>query len=250
MANVNKMRSRAGHTTLIIIPAFNEQACIANVVREALDHQLGDVLVIDDCSVDYTALVAEQAGALVLQLPYNLGIGGAVQAGFKFAAEMGYSYVLRIDGDGQHSIAEAARLLESIRRDQADVAIGSRFIPGQQSYHPPWARALGIRWFATVVSTITRQSVTDPTSGMQALNRRALTTFASHYPQDYPEVEARIWLHKLRLRVIELPVYMAPRAGGMSSITYIRAIYYMVKVTLAVVMATLGRAPRLYARES
>ena len=162
---------------------------------------------------------------------------------------MGYHYVVRIDGDGQHSIEEAARLLHIVRLGEVDIAIGSRFMPGAQTYKPPLSQDLGIRWFAKTVSLLTRETVSHPTSGMQAPNRRALITFAGHYPHDYPEVEARIWLRKLKLRVIEVPMHMAARCGSLSSITSIRAIYYTIKITLAIIMATIGRAPRRYLRE-
>lgn len=231
--------------TVVIIPAYNEEACVGDVVRRVRSRGYRDVVVIDDGSTDSTAAEAESAGAYVLSLPYNLGIGGAVQAGLKFAFQMGYQQVVRVDADGQHDIVEATRLLEAVRGGDVDVAIGSRFMPGYQTYVPPPSRALGIRWFAWLVSRITRTRVYDTTSGMQALNRRALAILAKHYPQDYPEVEARVLLHKTRLRVTEVPVSMAPRAGGMSSITYLRAIYYVFKVSLATLIAAVRQVPRV-----
>jgi len=234
---------------LVIIPAYNEEGCIARVVRGVRQRGFNEVLVIDDGSPDRTAFQASQAGAFVLSLPYNLGIGGAVQAGFKFAVDRGYAYVIRLDGDGQHDIGEAMKLLHLVQTGQADVAIGSRFLPGQHTYSPPLSRAMGIRWFAVMVSWITGEAVYDTTSGMQALNRPALTILAENYPQDYPEVEARILLHKARLRVVEVAAKMAPRAAGLSSITYARAIYYMFKVSLATFIAALRQAPRRHSGE-
>ena len=235
--------SQTSSPVLVIIPAYNEAACITDVVRDVRQNGLTDILVIDDGSTDTTAYKADQAGAYVLRLSYNLGIGGAVQTGFKFAVETGYSYVIRLDGDGQHKMTEANKLLQLVRTGKADIAIGSRFCPGQHTYIPPLSRALGIRWFATILFLITKQSAYDPTSGMQVLNKRAFTMFAADYPQDYPEVEARILIHKANLHLMEVPVNMEPRARGHSSITYLRAIYYMFKVSLATFIANLRQAP-------
>jgi glycosyltransferase involved in cell wall biosynthesis len=231
-------------SVLIIIPAYNEEACVADVVRRVRESGFPRVLVVDDGSSDRTAAEASSAGASVLSLPYNLGIGGAVQAAIKFALQAGYSCAVRIDSDGQHDIQEAQKLLRAVQDGEADVAIGSRFIPGYQTYIPPLSRSLGIRWFAALVSWIIGTPVYDTTSGMQAMNRRALTVLAENYPQDYPEVEARILLSRAGLRVVEIPVHMAPRAAGMSSITYMRAVYYMLKVTLATLVAALRQVPR------
>ncbi len=241
---------------LVIIPAYNEAKNIGAVISDVRQHapcaaeDSADILVIDDGSTDVTATVARRSGAYVLSLPYNLGIGGAVQAGFKFAVKMGYSYVVRVDGDGQHSAAHIPRLLGMVQRDEADVVIGSRFCPGSITYCPPLARKLGIRFFSLLASLITGQSVYDPTSGMQCLNKRALQVLAGQYPQDYPEVEARVLLHKARLRVVEVPARMRPRAAGNSSITNLRSIYYMLKVTLATLIAALRQEPQyLYWKE-
>lgn len=235
-------------SVLVIIPAHNEEACIADVVRDVRQSGLADVVVIDDGSTDHTASEADKAGAYVLRLPYNLGIGGAVQTGLKFALEMGYSYVVRLDGDGQHKMAEANKLLQIVRAGKADIAIGSRFLPGQHTYTPPLPRAIGIRWFAAMLSLITREPAYDTTSGMQALNERAFTILATNYPQDYPEVETRVLMYKAKLRVVEIPVNMEPRAAGKSTITYLRAIYYVFKVSLATLIAALRKAPRQYAK--
>jgi len=229
---------------LVIIPAYNEEANIANVIRDAQQLGYADVLVIDDGSLDRTASSALRVGAYILHLPFNLGIGGAVQAGLKFAAEMGYAYAVRIDGDGQHNMEEAKKLIQVVREGKADVAIGSRFFPGQQTYRPPLGRAMGIRWFAILISLITKETAFDTTSGMQAMNRSAIKLLAMNYPQDYPEVEARVLMRKANLRVIEIPVKMRPRAAGVSSITYLRSIYYMFKVSLSTVIAAVRQAPR------
>ena len=227
------IQPQARSQILTIIPAYNEEACIADVVHDVRQSGYVDVLVVDDGSSDLTAIEADRAGAYILQLPFNLGIGGAVQAGFKFALEMGYEYVIRLDGDGQHKIEESAKLLRMVQVGEADVAIGSRFFPNQHTYTPSLSRKIGIRWFAILVSLLTGTPAYDPTSGMQALNRRALRFLAVNYPQDYPEVEARILMHKAHLHIIEVPVNMEPRKTGQSSITLFRAIYYVLKVSLA-----------------
>lgn len=235
---------------LAIVPAYNEEDSIAEVVRDINKHGIQDVLVIDDGSIDNTALIARRAGADVLNLPFNLGIGGAVQAGLKYADKGGYHSVIRLDGDGQHIIEEAGSLLQEVNDGKADVVIGSRFNPGNHTYEPPLSRRIGIRWFAVMISFITRRPAYDATSGMQALNRKAIRILARNYPQDYPEVEARVLLHKANLRVIEVPIKMKPRTTGVSSINYPRAIYYMFKVSLATFLAALRRPPRLIKEET
>jgi len=224
-----------------IVPARNEEAAVGGVVAEirAFDPGL-DVVVIDDGSTDQTAANAAAAGAFVVTLPFNLGIGAAVQTGFKFALERGYGLAVRLDGDGQHDPSELPKLLAVIDRDEADVVVGSRFADGGD-HHGPRARRLGIVFFARLVSLLTRQRVTDTTSGFQALNRRGVQVFAADYPHDYPEVEATVMVHKHRLRLVEVPVTMREREHGESSITLLRSIYYMLKVTLALVVSMFRR---------
>jgi hypothetical protein len=170
-------------------------------------------------------------------LPYNLGIGGAVQTGFKYALEQGYELAVRLDGDGQHDPRELSKLLAPVERDEADIATGSRFVSGSGDYRPPFARRIGITWFAKLVSLLIRQQVTDTTSGFQALNRKGIALFAGDYPSDYPEVEATVLVFKHRLRLVEVPVQMREREHGESSITFVRSVYYMLKVTLALCVA-------------
>jgi glycosyltransferase involved in cell wall biosynthesis len=226
---------------IAIVPAHNEEGAVGSVIDDirAFDPSI-DVLVVDDASVDQTALVAEQRGASVVRLVTNLGIGGAVQTGFKFALEHGYDTAVRLDGDGQHDPGDIARLLEPLERGDADVVTGSRFLDGAKRYRPPLARRLGITWFARLVSLLTRQRVTDTTSGFQALNRKGIALFARDYPSDYPEVEATVLVLKHRLRLVEVPVSMREREHGSSSITFLRSVYYAFKVTLALLVA-MGR---------
>jgi len=223
---------------IAIVPAYNEAGAIGGVVDaiHALDGSF-DVVVVDDASTDATAAVARAHGAEVLRLPINLGIGGAVQTGFRAALAGGYERAVRLDGDGQHDPAELPRLLEPLERDEADVVTGSRFVDGDGHYRPPLARRIGITWFARLVSAVTRTRVTDTTSGFQALNRRAIALFAEDYPADYPEVEATVLVLRHRLRLVEVPVRMREREHGSSSITFVRSIYYMLKVTLALFVA-------------
>ncbi len=176
-------------------------------------------------------------------LPFNLGIGGAVQTGFRYALELGYERAVRLDGDGQHDPAELSKLLAPLERGEADVVTGSRFANGGDEYRPPLGRRIGITWFARLVSLLTRQRVTDTTSGFQALNRRGIELFARDYPSDYPEVEATVLVHKTGLRLVEVPVSMREREHGSSSITFVRSVYYMLKVTLALLVAMVRRYP-------
>ncbi|HXF60006.1 MAG TPA: glycosyltransferase family 2 protein [Caldilineaceae bacterium] len=225
---------------LIIIPAYNEQGAIyqvVNGVRQATPE--ADVLVIDDGSVDNTALEAEAAGALVLQHPFNLGIGGAVQTGLKFAREHAYDYVIRLDGDGQHNAEEILLLINVLRSQKADMVIGSRFLETRQDWHIPWARRLGISFFGWAVSLLIGNRATDTTSGFCGMNRRAVEVLAAYLPQDYPDVESRVIIHKAGLRQVELPVHMRARMAGVSSINAWRSIYYACKVTLAMVTSAL-----------
>jgi glycosyltransferase involved in cell wall biosynthesis len=223
---------------IAIVPAHNEQGAIGGVVDEIRGFDPSfDVVVIDDGSTDATASVAASHGAAVVVLPFNLGIGGAVQTGFKYALAHGYELAVRLDGDGQHDPGELAKLLAPIRGGEADIVTGSRFALDGGAYRPPLARRIGITWFARLVSLLTRQRVTDTTSGFQALNRRGITLFAGDYPNDYPEVEATVLVFKHRLRLVEVPVRMREREHGESSITFVRSVYYMLKVTLALFVA-------------
>jgi len=227
---------------IAIVPARNEEGAIGGVVREirAFDPGL-DVVVIDDGSTDGTAELAAAAGAVVLRLPFNLGIGGAVQTGFKYALDHGYDVAVRLDGDGQHDPAELPKLTGPLLRGEADIVVGSRFADPDPAYRPPLARRIGIGFFAAVVSLLVRQKVTDTTSGFQALNGRGIRLFAADYPHDYPEVEATVMVVRHRLRLLEVPVRMREREHGRSSITALRSVYYMVKVLLALVVGMFRR---------
>jgi glycosyltransferase involved in cell wall biosynthesis len=226
---------------IAIVPAHNEEGCVAGVVGElrAFDPGL-EVVVVDDGSHDRTAALARAAGAHVVRLPFNLGIGGAVQTGFRYALEHGFQLAVRLDGDGQHDPGELEKLLKPLLADEADIVIGSRFA-GVGGYRAPMARSLGIRLFARLVSLLVGRRVTDTTSGFQALNRRAIMLFAGDYPHDYPEVEATVMVFRHRLRLVEVPVAMRERVAGTSSITAWGSIYYMAKVLLALFVGLFRR---------
>src|SRR4051812_29162674 len=226
---------------IAIVPAYNEERNIARVIAELRDFDPElDVVVISDGSADRTAEVAAENGARVLRLPYNLGIGGAVQTGFQYAWENGYGLAVRCDGDGQHIPAELPKVLAPVLAGDADIAVGSRFT-AEEGYRSSASRRIGIRLLALVVSAIARQRVTDTTSGFQALNRRALELFAADYPHDYPEVEGMVMTIKHRLRLVEVPVRMREREHGRSSITALRSIYYMAKVLVALFVGLFRR---------
>ncbi|MBA2261523.1 MAG: glycosyltransferase family 2 protein [Solirubrobacterales bacterium] len=220
---------------LAIVPAYNEEASVGFVVRELHEHAPDfDVVVVDDGSTDATGRVAREAGAAVLRMPFNLGIGGTVQAGYQYALEREYDYAVQVDGDGQHEAREVATLLAHLRSADVDLVTGSRFLRiDEDSHRSTRSRRLGIAVFSRVLSLVTGQPVTDPTSGFRMVNSRGIALFARDYPHDYPEVEAVLMVHAHRLRSAEVPVRMRPRTTGVSSINASRSIYYMIKVLLA-----------------
>ena len=227
---------------LAVIPAYNESATISGVVERVRAFAPGfDVIVVNDGSTDETAQLARDAGAAVLEMPFNVGIGGAVQAGFVYAKENGYRNMAQVDADGQHEPRELITLQEAMATDPTvDVVCGSRFlVPGE--YLAPISRRTGIHLFAFLLSRIVGQPVTDPTSGFRLYNRRAIELFSSDYPHDYPEVEAVLMLHHHRLRMTEVPVRMFERGGGRSSIRSGKSAYYMIKVLLALFVGLLRR---------
>jgi glycosyltransferase involved in cell wall biosynthesis len=234
--------TRIRNEHLAVIPAYNESATVRGVVERVREHApFFDVLVINDGSTDHTAAQARAAGADVLELPFNVGIGGAVQAGFVYARENGYRYMTQVDADGQHEPEDIATLLAAMDADPSlDMVCGSRFVvPGE--YLPPVSRRTGIHLFAFLLSRIVGQPVTDPTSGFRLYNRRAIELFSADYPHDYPEVEAVLMLHNHRLRMSEVPVRMFERGGGRSSIGSGKSVYYMIKVLLAIFVGLLRR---------
>jgi len=230
---------------LAIVPALNEAEVIEGVVRDLRRYApWADVLVINDGSADATGEVARAAGARVLDLPVNLGIGGAVQTGYRYAWSRGYAVAFQFDGDGQHR----ARCLEDLARplldEEADLVVGSRFLKprGMTAYG---FRLVGIKVLAVLLSCVVRQRVTDPTSGCRAAGRQAIRLFATDYPQDYPEPESLVLLRRHRLTIREVPVTMRRRRAGQSSIGLWSGLHYMAKVVLAILMDTVKVPVRL-----
>jgi len=230
---------------LVIVPAYNEEGSVGKVVEEVHIHlPQAEVLVVNDGSTDLTSEIAKSKGAIVLNLPFNLGIGGAMQTGYQYAYEKGYDIAIQVDGDGQHDPKEIGKLLKGLAEKKIDIAIGSRFIV-DSGYKSSVMRRVGISVFSKVISTIARQKITDPTSGFRAASRKAIQIFATEYPQDYPEPEALVLLHQCQLKIGEVPVAMSERYSGESSITKIRSIYYMVKVLLAIFVDCFKKPPLL-----
>jgi glycosyltransferase involved in cell wall biosynthesis len=219
---------------LAVVPAYNESATIMAVVEALRTHAPRfDTLVVDDGSNDDTDLLALRAGARVLKLPFNLGIGGAVQTGFVYAREHGYEFLAQVDADGQHDSVELERLIAVMEEGAVDMVCGSRFLTDEHKYPAPISRRTGIHVFAFLLSRFIGMRVSDPTSGFRLYNRRAIELFAEKYPHDYPEVEAVLMLHQHHLRMCEIPVRMYARGGGTSSISTGKSAYYMIKVLLA-----------------
>jgi hypothetical protein len=234
------MAARLSKKTLIVIPAYNEQNSIGAVVQNIHNHVTdADILVVNDGSRDRTARRAKESGAMVINLPYNMGIGSAVQSGFLFAKEKGYHFAVQVDGDGQHPASAISQLLAALDNG-VDMAIGSRFVQ-PSGYRPPFFRALGIKVFSFLVSLIVGKKVFDTTSGFRAISRKAILLLTDTYPHDYPEVEALITLHRHGMKFVEIPVEMNYRREGKSSISVKASIYYMLKVTLAVLVAVIKR---------
>lgn len=245
MASSDASPARPELRKLAIVPAYNEEGMVGRVVRDIGRHAPDfDVIVVDDGSVDATTIVAEREGATVLRQPFNLGIGGAMQAGYKYALHRGYDVAVQVDGDGQHKPEYLPAMLEALHTSgaEADMVYGSRFL-GDPGYKVPFMRRLGNRIFGIVLSRICGQAITDPTSGFRMVNRNGIELFARDYPHDYPEVEAILMLNAHRLRIHEVHVRMNARGFGESSIDYPRAAYYMIKVMLAIFIGLLRRRP-------
>jgi len=226
---------------LVIIPAFNEAANITQVITSLYaECPTADLLVVNDGSLDQTGQQAEKTGlARVINLPCNLGIGGAVQTGFLFACLHGYDVALQFDGDGQHLAAEIPLLLEPLYKDEADVVIGSRFCFNSQGFKSSPLRRIGIKIFSLLNSLLIKQKITDNTSGFRAYNKKSFTFLAELYPADFPEPEAVIMLGKNGFRIREVASRMRERQGGQSSIRGFGSAYYMLKVLLGIFMGAL-----------
>lgn len=230
---------------LVIIPCFNEEIAITTVLRELKELPLFEaytlnILVVNDCSTDGTSQVAKSTGVTILDLPINLGIGGAMQTGFKYAKLHGYDFALQLDGDGQHPPAEIAKLIEEYLSTHANIVIGSRFVV-KQGFQSSQLRRIGITYFHYLNKLFTGKSIYDITSGFRLLDRKALQLTAEYYPDEYPEPESLILFTRAGLIIKEIPVVMRERQGGQSSIRNFRQWYYMVKVTIAMIFSNLKK---------
>ena len=236
--NIEAAEKRESAELLAVIPAFNEQGNILRVIHEIQEElPLADILVINDCSEDRTGLVARTIpGVKVIDLPCNLGIGGAMQTGFKYAMRAGYLYVVQIDGDGQHLPQEVPKLLQAIQEKRCDMVIGSRFLE-VESFRTTWCRRLGIRFFDLLFRALVNLRITDSTSGFRLYNRKSLEVLSRYYSSDYPEPDAIVLLKKNGLKVCEVGVAMREREHGCSSITPIKSPYYMAKVVLTILFS-------------
>lgn len=226
---------------LIIIPAYNEEANIVKTVESIERDAVGfDYIVINDCSTDRTKEICEEHGFHYVDLPINLGIGGAVQTGYKYAWENGYDMAVQVDGDGQHDPEFLGLMAEYLETHQVDMVIGSRFIE-KQGFQSSGMRRVGIRFFSGLIRLMTGKTITDPTSGLRMAGRNVIELFSKDYPRDYPEPESVVAILRKGLKVAEVPVIMREREGGVSSISMKKSVYYMVKVTLAILIERIRR---------
>ena len=229
---------------LVIIPAYNESENIENVIdhlcRQAPQY---DYLIINDGSTDKTAKICQERHFQFLNLPINLGIGVAVQAGYIYAQRNGYDIAVQMDGDGQHDIAYLADMLQPLMEDTADIVIGSRFLK-KEGFQSSATRRVGIKILSFLILITTGKKIMDVTSGYRAVNRRFINIYVNDYPTDYPEPEAIVTAIMNRGRITEVPVKMRAREGGSSSITFLKSVYYMIKVTLAILVCRLSYGVR------
>lgn len=221
---------------LIVIPAYNEEANIEKTVRAIQKDAEGfDYVIINDCSVDKTRMICEENGFNVINLPINLGIGGAVQTGYRYAYEQGYDVAVQVDGDGQHDPEFLNIMADYLIKNELDMVIGSRFIE-KKGFQSSRARRIGINFFSALIKLLTGKRITDPTSGLRMIGRNVMAIFARDYPRDYPEPESVVAVLRQNLKVEEIPVIMHERMGGVSSISLKKSVYYMIKVTLAILI--------------
>jgi len=231
-----KRKEKMSLKKLIIIPAYNEEENIEKTVTSIQKEAKGfDYVIINDCSTDRTKEICENKGYNVVNLPINLGIGGAVQTGYKYAFEYGYDVAVQVDGDGQHDPEFLNTMAEFMQQNKVDMVIGSRFIE-KKGFQSSVARRMGIKFFSWLIKILTGERITDPTSGLRMIGCNVINIFAKDYPKDYPEPESVVAVLRRKLIVKEIPVVMREREGGVSSISPKKSIYYMIKVTLAILI--------------
>ncbi len=225
--------------TLIMIPAYNEQNTLEALIEDIKSKcPEVDYLVINDCSSDDTKAVLDKIGASYVSAPVNLGIGGAVQTGYRYAEQNGYDIAIQVDGDGQHDVGFVPEMIKAIE-EGADVVIGSRFIE-KEGFQSSGARRMGIRFLSGLIRFVSGTKVKDVTSGFRAVNRHYIEVFAESYPDDYPEPEVIVISSLSGAEIREIPVKMRERTDGVSSINMKKSVYYMIKVSLAIIICRLG----------
>ena len=230
-----------GIKSIVIIPAYNEEKSIVKTVQDICEHAPEfDYVIINDCSTDQTLSVCRKHHLHVLNLPVNLGIGGAVQTGFLYAHKNGYDYAVQLDGDGQHDAQYLQEMRDYMIEQNADMLIGSRFLE-KEGFQSTGMRRFGIRYFSALIKLLTGQKITDPTSGMRMINRDILAMYSESYPKDYPEPESVVAIINSGKKVMEYPVIMRKRMEGTSSISPLKSIYYMIKVSFAIFLEMLRK---------
>lgn len=226
---------------LVIIPAYNEEKSIENTIRNLTEYAPDfDYIIVNDCSLDNTLQLCKEKGLHILNLPINLGIGGAVQTGYLYALQNGYDIAVQFDGDGQHDAKYLEQMRDTLAEQKLDMLIGSRFIE-KEGFQSSGLRRFGIRFFSVLIKLLTGTRILDPTSGMRMVNRDIIKIFAKQYPKDYPEPESVVAILNKKKKVSEYPVVMKEREEGVSSISPLGSVYYMVKVTLAIFMEQLRK---------
>ena len=226
---------------IIVIPAYNEEGNLEKTVRDIRENAPDfDYVIVNDCSTDNTLGMCREKGFSYLNLPLNLGIGGAVQTGYRYAYYHGYDLAVQFDGDGQHSAKFLAQMAKVLEETESDMVIGSRFIE-KEGFQSSGLRRIGIRYFSLLIKLLTGKTVTDPTSGMRMINRKLLKKFTNEYPKDFPEPESVVTVLSEKHKVTEIPVVMNEREEGISSISLRNSVYYMIKVSFAVVIARMKK---------
>lgn len=241
------MKKKLKESILLIVPAYNEEDCILNTYQTIVEYnnkhkdKKMDIIVINDGSRDNTKKILEENNISHVNLVHNLGIGGAVQTGYKYALEHNYDYAVQFDGDGQHDINYVEKILQPLKKEQADLCIGSRFIDDTSDFKSTGARRIGIKIISFLIQTFAHIKITDPTSGFRAANRKVIEHFANSYPREYPEPESIVNLTRLHYKIVERPVKMKERTGGVSSIRAWKTVYYMINVGLSIIVTSLKR---------
>lgn len=226
---------------LVIIPAYNEEGNLERTIEDIRKNAPEfDYVIINDCSTDSTLDMCRKHGYSYLNLPVNLGIGGAVQTGYRYAYYRGYDIAVQFDGDGQHDASYLEAMAKELEESDSDMVIGSRFIE-KEGFQSSALRRIGIVYFTVLIKLLTGKTITDPTSGMRMVNRKLLKKFTEDYPKDYPEPESVVAILAQKYKVKEIPVIMRERMEGESSISFRKSIYYMIKVSVAIIIARLGR---------